>query len=462
MDSNNAIDAMGSGNRYRDTVDSDDEDVDRNIQSRDSRMCGDHGDDDEEQDVFIDDGDDDGRLSTTNKDIILRSQSKQTLCEVCCAFTCAQKFICWFCFPAAIIMAIFTIAIQPFLPLRNYLIEYPLCDCWKPIRDLKRPSSSGYMPVVQRNKTLGPLQGIAYSYEPRHIWDDDTAGKNGDLTSNIRGGDDMAFYLYEAHTKGMRVYEVRGLDKDTYEDSEIELELRRSLPYTLSTDFPQITGQYPVAHIGGITHAGPRVGSNSNDESSLWLSTHAEIDDITLSAQGALVRLNPQTMLPYDTVPTLLDRLENAFDWVAVDPRNGIGYAAEFFNITTIQRFNASSLEPLDPMKIVLPNKEKSPSTANGIQFIQSGTIGSDKRLWLLGDDYQTTLYKIDTETGRLVSSQALLIGNEVDGLEYVPEFDALLVGINGHGHSKLKSEGIYLLKRNPSDECDCATWDDE
>ena len=117
-------------------------------------------------------------------------------------------------------------------------------------------------------------------------------------------------------------------------------------------------------------------------------------------------------------------------------------------------------------MDLILPNKFESPSTtANGIQFVQGGTFGRDGRLWLVGDDYQSTLYKIDTSTGRLVSSQALLIGNDVGGLEYVPApMDALLVGLNREGRStRLASESMYILRRGPPESCDCAIlWEDD
>ena len=390
-------------------------------------------DDNNEEDVFLDE-------ITTG----LRGKPrKQSFVSAFRSLTCCQKTVLWLLLIYVILISL-GVVIQPFLPLvLLQMEEYSnLCECWKPVRDLKRGPSTGYFPVVEANSTLGGLQGLAHSQE-KHPVD---------------SGEGDIFYLYEAQTRGMRIYQIQGVEND--DDNEIYLDLRRTVSYSMDKDFPFIAGEFPLVHIGGIAHTAS--GGNKHNNNTILLATHGELDSITIRGPGALVRVDPNTLDVFETMPMLLERSDDAYDWVAVDPSNGIGYAAEFFNITTIQRFNSSTFQKLDPMNLILPNKDTFPSTANGIQFIQSGTFGPDGHLLLLGDDYQTTLYKIDTVTGRLVSSQALLIGNEVDGLEYIPALDALLVGIHRKGHSGLKSESIYILRRDESDSCDCTVWENE
>ena len=58
--------------------------------------------------------------------------------------------------------------------------------------------------------------------------------------------------------------------------------------------------------------------------------------------------------------------------------------------------------------------------------------------LVLLGDDYQSTIYFIDVETGKIVNYQTTLLGSETDGLTFWND-DKMLVGLNRlHSHEQV------------------------
>lgn len=245
-----------------------------------------------------------------------------------------------------------------------------------------------------RDDDIGPMQGLTY-------------------------GDDV---LYESHATGIRNYTLDATELTELKTSPFDLEV-----------LPLIIDQ-PVSHIGGIAYA--------KNHSILWFATHDAEDTV-----GAIMGLETST---FNFTHVLLASNDLTYDWVAIDNDRNVGYTAESDYITSIQRFDPQGFEHR-PLELVLP---EGPLSA-GINYIQSGTINGD--LWLIADDLQNTMYRIDVDTGALLSTQAALVGNEIAGLAWVAPLQAFLVGINrAHTHERDETgtikemESILMLVNKP------------
>lgn len=286
--------------------------------------------------------------------------------------------------------------------------------CWQPSLDLRHEMQ---LPAAIRNQSISLMQGLAFQPENK--------------------------LLYEGHTQGMRVYSI----------DQNGLKMIKNHSYNLKTDFPKIPAKPPlsVTHVGGL--AWDRVNSV------VWLSTRNNYSKSNTHV-GALMAVDAESLEPKKSDPSgPYD--DNSYDWVAIDNDNCIGYAGAFSKIKLIKRFDTNKiLEAMSDLPLNLPEQYSS----TGLMYIQSGTIGPDGELMLIGDDYRTTLYSINVETGNLISTQALFIGNEVDGLAYISFLDVLLVGLNRKAHDNAKQESILRLQpyfgvKTERKFCALASW---
>lgn len=301
--------------------------------------------------------------------------------------------------------------------------------CWMQTVDLRNDSvwtieasaSSGrwlsHVVSAVKDNGLASTQGLAYRKE---------------------GTADGSFTIFESHTKGVRSYRINPKARKLTE--------LRTVRYDYTADnFPQIVTPTNhtdyIAHIGGIAY--------SSDKDLIWMATHNDLKphDQPVANQpykevGALLAIDPATLQPSGHM--LFERDDHAFDWVIINNDRHIGYASQFFNITIVKRFDTRTLEPMEDLVLQLPPL---PTFQYGVQYIQSGTLAPDGSLYLISDDYHQTLLRFDPDSGKLLSSQRLLAGEECDGMVYIPMMDVLMVGFNHKGHDKVKYESTYIFE---------------
>jgi len=221
--------------------------------------------------------------------------------------------------------------------------------------------------------------------------------------------------LYEFHTLGVRVLEL-----DSANGSVVSLKTSRV--YDGAVDFPLIVKQH-VAHVGGIDFC-----SSESHGDELWIATHSG----GLDGEGAIFAIDPRTL---DVISSRAVRVNYNLDWVAC--KDGDLYFGEFFNVKRIHRVSLDKLETLPDVKLQLPRH-----LSGGIDYVQSAAFDSEGRLVLLGDDYQCTIYYLDSVTGEFLGSQALLLGSETDGITFDFSRKAMLVGFNRqHSHEQVMGQ---------------------
>jgi len=262
---------------------------------------------------------------------------------------------------------------------------------WVVNQDIINHSSSS---IRELPPGLQPLQGISV-----------------DIQNNM---------LYSFYTNGARVFEI---DIETGKLSNPVKEIQ----YDFSRDFPKLIN-LSVTHIGGIDF----VSNKGLDE--IWLACHGE----GLAGEGAVIAVDPYTLKPKKDRVAL--RMGRNLDWVAC--RDGVIYAGEFFNVTSIYRADLATLNRLPDLEITFQRDD--PLKNAGFQYIQSSSFDLDGQLVMLSDDYVTTIHYVDIKSGRATSEQHLLVGSEVDGLAFAGPH--MFVGINRqHSHEQVMGAPQYI-----------------
>lgn len=242
----------------------------------------------------------------------------------------------------------------------------PREERWMPVRDIV--NASGIQNLKTSSSTFGSLQGLA-SFEDK---------------------------LFMFHTSGAQIVSIT-------HDLKIGHVLY-SKRYDLSVDFPKLLNLH-VTHIGGVD-----VSNSATYGKEVWLACHGD----GLYGEGAIIAVDPETL---QVIPNRIFKvLGFNIDWVAY--REDILYFGEFFDIKRILRVNIDTLKRMPDLKVDAPS----------ITFIQSASFFNNA-LYLIGDDYETTLYKMNPLTGELISTQGLVMGNEVDGITFRNQY--MYVGFN-------------------------------
>ena len=245
--------------------------------------------------------------------------------------------------------------------------------------------------------------------------------------------------LYEVHTMSLRVLELgsNGSNNDNGDDEVDNTIIVKSVKQTkifTSDDFPTLYNNETVRHIGGVDLA-----NSSKYRKELWMAVHSD----GINGMGALVAVDTHSLMPKLSRYVLW---ESNLDWVAYDSSNddGILYFGEFFNVNQIHRVKLDTLDVLSDLIIDTSNVTflRAGGDGGGMDYIQSGTFDPNTgNLILLGDDYQSTIYEIDVDTGRIVNYQPLLLGSETDGITFWQD-NHLLVGVNRfHSHEQVMGD---------------------
>ena len=235
-----------------------------------------------------------------------------------------------------------------------------------------------------------------------------------------------------------RTHSIQKLRMDLHPHTVLEVLQERH--YNQSIEFPLVTlsngVSLPIAHFGGIA-----IIETPERGKEVLFAAHTELDNHFYGG-GLIVAVDAETLEFRNT--TVAHNPYAAHDWVAVDHTTGIGYTGTFFNVTKAMRFRLDTLEDLEPLEFRgtgLPI-----ATEGGINYVQSATI-YQSALLLGTNDFQGSLYYVDTSTGRIKGRQSLLLGNEMDGLVAIDE-DKLLVGYNRwNSHEHIDLQSIVLLR---------------
>ena len=275
--------------------------------------------------------------------------------------------------------------------------------------------------VRAQRKSLGWVAVTDLFHENHRNNDDDSSSLLHYVTDEVgnSGLQGLALdgtVLYECHTNAVRVLRLHR-DKDVF----VVQEISHSRVYNFTADFPLIH-QQNVAHIGGVD-----IAHSKRHGTELWMATHSE----GLRGEGALWAVDPVSL---DPLPNRFVAVPYNLDWVAY--HEGVLYFGTFFNVTSVQRVDSDTLQPMPDLSLT-----HLPDPTAGLQFIQSAAV-FDNHLVLLSDDYQCTIYYIDLRSGEVVGSQGLLLGSETDGITFDPVTKTLLVGFNRqHSHEQVMGQ---------------------
>lgn len=277
--------------------------------------------------------------------------------------------------------------------------------CFRPVSDIYHSARASPLPTGPSFNgdypRMGGLQGLAY--------------------------DARTAILYQAHTHGLRKMQLDADDLVFQTETDARL-------YNQTTDFRLIPtadqGDLPIVHFGGIAWIDGQV----------LLAAHTELlADNQSAAGGVVVGVDAETLAPVPDIFVAHNPYQ-ANDWVAVDPVTRVGYAGTFFNVTRVLRFDVDTQR-------ALPALDLSGGPADGVNFIQSAIVFQSSHLLLATNDFQTSLFYVDIETGRVVGRQSMLLGNEMDGLVQVAD-DKLLMGFNrAHSHEHERLLSVVLLE---------------
>jgi len=223
-------------------------------------------------------------------------------------------------------------------------------------------------------------------------------------------GEDNAM-LYAFYTKAARKFR---LDPTSGSVEEILLEKI----YNLGEDFGLII-ENPVKHIGGIDLA----KSDEHGEE-LWLACHGD----GLAGEGALFAIDPVSLdVKRERIAARVSGKN--WDWLAFDRMNERLLYGTFFNVTTLYWVGIQNLDLSGSIEIKFNSTD--PYRRGGFQFIQSAAVDARGDLFLLSDNFHTTIFKVNLETGMHMRAQNLFTGNEADGLTFNLQSGTMIAGFN-------------------------------
>ena len=263
---------------------------------------------------------------------------------------------------------------------------------WVPVRDILNTTMTSdksdtttlkYATDIQNSAKNG-LQGLAY--------------------------DNGANMLYQVHTMSVRVLQLSEANDDNDDNNNNNdnnmIQINSILKTRMYTpdDFPLLEQNLTVTHIGGIDLA---LSHKHGQE--LWMAVHSD----GIHGVGGIVAVDTSTLLPKHDRKVLTSV---NIDWVVYN--NGILYYGGFFNVHSIRRVQLDTLQELPDLVLDCTNYTYM-DLSGGLNYIQSGAFDDQGRLVLLGDDYQSTIYYFDVESGHILSHQGLLVGGETDGITF-------------------------------------------
>jgi len=199
---------------------------------------------------------------------------------------------------------------------------------------------------------------------------------------------------------------------------------------------------YDDAALGMILEK--NISSITNTE---WVHTKKYGEEIWLVCQGGenqeetglfAVDADNLNALPSRraAVRTSIDTQQLA--WLAYDSLSQRLYYGEMLNLTVVHWVDILALDE-EKGELLLQFNVTDPFRTNGLQYIRGATVDPRRNvLLLIADDASNTLSEVSLETGQILRHQALLAGNEVNGLAFNVVRETLLAGYNRkHSHEQ-------------------------
>ena len=272
-------------------------------------------------------------------------------------------------------------------------------------------SSTTTTTTSRQNRRWVPVGDILNSTMTSDKSDTTTLKYATDIQNSAKNGlqglayDKDTNMLYQVHTMSIRLLQFSEANDDDDDDNNmIKIDsVSKTRMYT-PDDFPSLEQNLTVTHIGGIDLSYSKIHGQE-----LWMAIHSD----GIHGVGGIVAVDTSTLLPKHDRKMLTSV---NIDWVVHN--NGILYYGGFFNVHSIRRVQLDTLEQSPDLVLDCANYPHM-DLSGGLNYIQSGAFDDDGNLVLLGDDYQSTIYYVDVESGHILSHQGLLVGGETDGITF-------------------------------------------